>query len=121
LTSNATRDNPGTTSLNSSSRLPIRSLAEFDKPVTFASGRAKLFTSLLPKGSGTTAKTTGIVVVASLAYGAALAPTLTKTSTPDATSSKLVWLLVGKAMFQYDASTFDVAEVSKTLHQRPEI
>jgi len=50
-------------------RLPIRSPAEFDKPVTFASGRAKLVMSLLSRGSGTKAKTTGMVAVASLAYG----------------------------------------------------
>src|ERR1043165_1365695 len=67
LTSNATRDKPGTSSFRSSSRLPTRSLAELENPVTLASGRARLFTKLLPSGSGTMAKITGIVDVAALA------------------------------------------------------
>src|SRR5437879_1798406 len=67
LTSNAARDNPGIISLHSSMRLPMMSLAELENPVTFASGRARLFTRLLPSGSDTNAKMTGIFVVASLA------------------------------------------------------
>src|ERR1700730_5868339 len=67
LTSSAARDNPGIISLHSSIRLPIRSLAEFENPVTFASGRARLFTRWLPRASDTNAKITGIFVVASLA------------------------------------------------------
>ena len=114
------------TSLNSSSRLPIRSPAEFDKPVTFASGRAKLVMSLLSRGSGAPRRKPP-------GWWRSL-PWRTEGVSADGDqdvysgchqlgghAAKLVGPLVGKAVFQYNGAVFDVAEVGKALYQRREI
>jgi hypothetical protein len=48
-------------------RLRTMSAPNCDSPVMFLPGRARLSTNLLPTGSGTKLKATGIEVVASLA------------------------------------------------------
>src|SRR5262249_44069579 len=77
FTNNATRDSPGIVSLRNCKRFAIRSDEKCDNPVTFAPGRAKLSTNLLPIGSGTKIKTIGIVLVASLRASDATPPLLT--------------------------------------------
>ena len=55
-----------TASVKSSSRLPARSVATVDNPVTLPPGRARLVTRLFAIGSPATAKTIGITDVARL-------------------------------------------------------
>ena len=76
----AIRRNPGRISRKSSIGLPASSVSWIDTPVTLPPGRASEATMSLPTGSTATAKTTGIVEVASFKAGTAL-PTVTITST----------------------------------------
>jgi hypothetical protein len=68
----------GTTSRNSSTRLPTRSGCRPDNPVTFPPGRARLATK--SSGLRATAKTMGMDDVAWMTAGTA-APEVTMTST----------------------------------------
>ena len=77
----ATRLRAGTTSRNSSSLRPPRSVCMFDRPVTLPPGRARLATSPVPTGSPAEAKTIGIVDVAFLTDMVAAVPAVTMTST----------------------------------------
>src|SRR5262249_1769233 len=58
---------PGTTSRKSSRRLPARSAAWDDRPVTLPPGRARLGTRPVPTGSFAAPNTIGITDVTSLA------------------------------------------------------
>src|SRR6266496_2736605 len=62
----AKRASPGKTSRKISSRLAARSAARFDRPVTFAPGRASEATIPVPTGSPATGKTIGMTEVARL-------------------------------------------------------
>ena len=65
----------------SSRRLAARSLAWFDRPVTFPPGRERLATRPVPTGSPATGKTIGMTEVACFAASAASVPTAKMTST----------------------------------------
>ena len=85
----AKRRRPGTTTRKSSTRLPARSAAWDDKPVTLPPGRARLGTSLEPSGSFAAANTIGIADVACFAASTA-PPTVTITSTLSRTNSAAI-------------------------------
>ena len=82
----ANRRSPGTTSRNSSSRLPPASVCWSDSPVTLPPGRANDATKPLPSGSAATANTIGITDVACFVAGTA-PPAVTITSTLSRTNS----------------------------------
>ena len=83
----ANRRRPGTTSRNSSSRLPARSVARVDRPVTLPPGRARLATRPVPTGSPATANTIGMADVACFAATTFAVPAVTMTSTLSRTNS----------------------------------
>lgn len=64
LISNPTRLSDGTAARSNSMRLRVTSSAKLLSPVKLPVGLARLSTSLLPTGSGTTMNTIGIVEVA---------------------------------------------------------
>ncbi len=71
----------GRTSRKSSSRLPARSVAWFDSPVTLPPGRDRLATRPVATGSPATAKTIGMTDVACLAARITAVPDVTMRST----------------------------------------
>ncbi len=79
----------GRTSRKSSTRLPARSGAWTDRPVTLPPGRAKLATKPLATGSLPIANTMGITDVACLTAGTAV-PTVTMTLTFSSTNSAAI-------------------------------
>ena len=85
----ANRRRPETTSRNSASRLPARSVDCIDRPVTLPPGRARLATRPLPTGSSTSAKTIGTTDDARFAATAAFPP-VTMTSTLSRTNSAAI-------------------------------
>jgi hypothetical protein len=85
----ANRRRPETTSRNSASRLPARSVACIDRLVTLPPGRARLATRPLPTGSSTSAKTIGTTDDACFAATAAFPP-VTITSTLSRTNSAAI-------------------------------
>jgi hypothetical protein len=86
----ANRRNPGKTSRNSPRRFAGRSLAWFDRPVTFPAGRANEVTNWLPIGSPAIAKMIGMTDVACFAAIAASVPPARMTSTLSRTNSAAI-------------------------------
>src|SRR5262249_55030481 len=85
----ANRRRSGTTSRNSSRRLPARSVDWSDRPVMLPPGRDRLATKPLPTGSFATANTIGMTDVACFAARSAV-PDVTMTSTFSWTSSAAI-------------------------------
>jgi hypothetical protein len=85
----ANRRRRGTTSRNNSRRLPARSVAWPDRPVTLPPGRARLATKPPPTGSFAMAKTIGMTDVASFIVGTA-SPFVTIQSTFRRTNSAAI-------------------------------
>jgi hypothetical protein len=85
----ANRRRPGTTSRKISSRLPARSGAWFDRPVTLPPGRARLATYPLPTGSFAVPKTIGMTDVVCIAARTP-PPDVTMTSTFSRTNSAAI-------------------------------
>src|SRR6516164_2474855 len=85
----ANRRRSGTTSRNSSRRLPARSVDWSDRPVMLPPGRDRLATKPLPTGSFATANTIGMTDVACFTASSAV-PDVTMTSTFSWTNSAAI-------------------------------
>jgi len=105
------------TSRKSSSRLPARSGAWLDSPVTLPPGRARLATRPPPTGSFANAKTIGMTGVTRFKAATTL-PTVTMTSAFSRTNSAAISAAsVLPAIFDYDGSTFDPSEFTQPRHK----
>ena len=109
--------------MKSASRLPTMSLAEFDRPVTFASGRARLLTSLLPIGSGIKSENNRNRFCRFLCVGRGIGSDGdedidTGCHEFGGHASKLSRLLIGKTVFQHDGFAVDVTDIREALYHR---
>ena len=86
----ANRRRPGTTSRNSSTRLPAESVCWIDIPVRLPPGRARLATRPVPTGSPDTANTIGITALARFIAIESLLEVVTMTSTLRRTNSAAI-------------------------------
>ena len=86
----ANRRRPGTTSCNSSTRLPAASVNWFDRPVMLPPGRARLSTTPMPTGSATAANTIGMADVPCFAARIFAVACVTMTSTLSRTNSAMI-------------------------------
>jgi hypothetical protein len=116
----ANRRRPGTTSRNSASRLPARSLDCIDRPVTLPPGRARLVIRPLPTGSSTSAKTIGTTDDACFAATAAFPP-VTMTSTLSRMNSAAISAKrsarPSAQRFWIASASLDPAEFVQSLHK----
>jgi hypothetical protein len=103
----------------------VSSTAICVSPVILPPGRARLLTSSVPMGSGTTTKTIGIVEVACRAATAASLVTATRTSgLRDKLNGKLLEPLgdfIGKPVVQRNGLAVDVTEPLHASHESAEI
>ena len=118
----ANRRRPGTTSRKSSSRLPARSGAWIDRPVTLPPGRARLATRPLPTGSPAIAKTIGMTEVACFAAIDRRGPARDDDIDlePDELGRDLGEALAASlrpAILDRDGATLDPAEFAQPLHK----
>src|SRR5262249_2824622 len=117
----ANRRGSGTTSRNSSRRLPARSVDWRDRPVMLPPGRDRLATKPLPTGSFAMANTIGMTDVACFCREACGSRSDNDIPFPlDEPGSDLDEPLVASlapSILDCDGATLDPAEVAQSLHK----
>ena len=108
----ANRRSLGTTSRNSSNRLPASSVCWTDRPVTLPPGRARLTTRPVLTGSPATANTIGMTDVARFAAITGGVAYVTMTSTLSRTYSAAISL---KRSLRPSAQRYSIANVRPSL------